>query len=173
MARPSSLPRRPSVLGPTGRETPSTTSLAASSSFAATPFLPQRVLRASLALDLLPRPTCDERRSPRGLCALGARTISNDDILSSRGLPPPSTSSPPSVGGEPHRGNSWGGRGDRPGRPEHGSGLWSTPLPRPAAGGRSPTREPAEVPVRGLQQYRLPRPWFRKKPARWWCHRFR
>jgi len=90
-------------------------SSAASSSFAATLFLPLRVLRAASAPGLLPRPTCDERRSPRGLCTLGTRTITNDDIHSSRGLPPPSSFHPPRVGGGgTHRGNSWGGQGGPP-----------------------------------------------------------
>ena len=107
---------------------------------------PPRVLRAAFTPGLLPRPTCSERRLPRGLCQRWRA-----DFLQRRHpfFPRPTAaihiSSPPSVGGEPHRGNSWGGRGDRPGRPEHGSGLWSAPLPRPAAGGRSSTQEPAEV----------------------------
>ena len=101
-------------------------------------FLPQRVLRAASAPGPLPRPTCDERRSPRGLCALGARTISNDDILSSRGLPPPSTYHLPRVwGGNPIAVTAGGAGGTAPGAlstgPDCGPHL---SLGRPLGGGR-------------------------------------
>ena len=114
------------------------TSSEASSPFAATLFLPQRVLRAASAPGPLPRPTCDERRSPRGLCALGARTISNDDILSSRGLPPPSIYHLPRVwGGNPIAVTAGGAGGTAPGAlstgPDGGPHL---SLGRPLGGGR-------------------------------------